>query len=201
MAGLSRTMLNAAREPSARTDVVIVRRGLRVLHSGPGAEATIEWDRTIAVDCDARKPLQHVAMRLARHFRDSLLAGVEQDTGAALPRDPDGTPVAVNTGWMARNWLIGAAIGGPGAAQLELAPNTGDGGPAPAGGRAGGRMRVVRMLAFRTPPIRLQSLEGRSREVFEAAHAEAVAMMFPQLRTPATARTAGGTLAGMDGGG
>lgn len=193
MAALASTMLGGARAPRGGTEVALVTRGSQT-YGG----ATVTWDRTIAVDTDARRPLQHVARRLAAHYRDSLLAGLRQDTGGPLPRDADGSPVAVRTGWMARNWLVGRTAGSERAAQLDLQVNTSSAGPVPEGARPDGRRRVVEQLARRSPPILLQSLDGRSREVFERATAEALAMVFPEVRTPTTG-AGGGTIAQLGG--
>ena len=163
---------------AAQGPIAIVTQGRRQVHP----RVSIEWSRTIAVDVDARQVQTRVAIRLAQYFRDCLLAGVHHVTGAPTKRDPDGTPIAVHTGWMARHWVVGAARGSRAVATVELKVNTADRG---------------RVIAARRWPL-LQSAEGRAGDVMRRAFTEAIALSFP---TPTTRQvpTGGGTVDVLEG--
>lgn len=149
--------------PSSSGPTAVVTRGRRDLHPN----VSISWSHTLTVDTSAKQVLLYVATRMAQHFRDSLLRGVRHDTGAPLPRDRDGTPVAVHTGWMARSWLIGGAKGSDQAAQLEVRVNIPDRG---------------RAIASRRWPL-LQSTGGAAGAVLQLAHTEALAKVLDPART------------------
>lgn len=164
----------AALAPSrlGSTVVPLVTRGSK-RHGG----ATITWDRTLGVNTDCRGPLQHAAVRLARHYRASLRAGVRDDTGAALERDADGTPPGLRSGWAADHWIIGPIRGDAAKATVFLRIYDRSGGPVPPGGKPDGRRMAMRML--RSKGIWLQTLDGRSAQMFAVANVESLQAIFP----------------------
>lgn len=142
----------------------------------------IEWhvETQWSVDLDVRKAVHEWRLALARHYRDQLLAGLKADGKGALPplrrkQGREGDTYAVDSGWMAQNWLVGPIRGGPSNARCTLKPN----------GR-GGRAEMINRSLDRD--IDLQAVDGVveeiTKQVWDQWIADAVLPLGDGVATP-----------------
>ena len=153
---------------------------------------------SLAFDLDCRKLIEHITIRLATHYRNSLLLGQRADGAGPLPGLSEKT-LAINashgesrvgdfgakSGWMADNWLLGKIRGSTVKASRIIKPNGSD----------GRSIQINRWLATAKVPVDLQSVDGRAARVIQEALQEWTNASFGRtVGTPRIPRTLAGTL-------
>jgi len=168
---VKRRMLNGA-EPGA---VVVFRKSKKATTSrgrftGRGAglvELGLKFHDDLSFDGDCRKLVRYIQVDLAAHYSESLLAGVDPDTGQALPKLSARTTAlskgrsggfGVRTGNTAKTWQVGTISGHALAARGKVFPSTD---PAV--------RRLFNMWMDRPTPVDLQSVDGKALVVVTAA--------------------------------
>lgn len=132
------------------------KRGRRLKNA---VSVELRANAQFAVDLDVRKLLWLVRLRLAEHFSGQLLSGQTASGKGRLPplnNKNAGRTRGVDTGEMARKWLMLPIRGGPLAARTTLKPWGGD----------GRRFMLNRELER---GVDYQSLDGKAAEVIRKA--------------------------------
>lgn len=177
---------------------------------GGGFGAVFVVETELAYQLDQRVRVSFVALALARHYRDSLLAGLD---GSGTPLPPVGRSTAtqdardggrsapwvgLRSGWMARHWLLLPTRGHQLEATKTIKPNGGSGGRQPERTKTYGGDRSWVINKLLDEGVDFQSVRGTALRVIEQADDAwlAGALGSPdELWQPATSQqTKGGTL-------
>ncbi len=153
---------------------------------------------SLAFDLDCRKLIEHITIRLATHYQNSLLLGKRADGGGDLPHLAEGTK-AINlshgesrigefgakSGFMATNWILGKIRGSTVKASRIIKPNGAD----------GRSHQINRWLTRPGGPVDLQSVDGRAARVIQEALQEYTNAAFGHtVATPRIPKTLAGVL-------
>lgn len=172
----------------------ITHRRTKGVRTKGAFQAEFVVDTQVAIDADVRKLLHRLRVRLASHYQDQLRKGeraigrgsLPKLTEATMKRTP-GRPniFGVNTGELAKRWLLFKISGGPSRATSRIKPWGGD----------GRRFWINKMLK---QGVDLQSIQGQvstiiARELRTWATAAAPAAG-DGVGTPASSPNTGGEI-------
>lgn len=128
-------------------------------------ELGIKFHDSLMFDGDCRKLVRMLQDSLAEHYSESLLDGVDPETGRSLPGLSPRTKAiskgrsggfGVRSGETARTWQVGVVNGNVLSAKGKVFPS-----------KDPAVRRLFSMWLDRSPPVDLQSVDGNAEEVIK----------------------------------